>query len=171
GEEEARTAARLSLGSLGRALGFLAADDEEHGPLDQLRRRAFQIVRAALEPGRTHVLAMDYPPAKARLLLALFGFVEEWLRDLAALLAGAPEGVIHADAAQALEALGKKAGVQPGRVPASLAELERARELARGNVNPQLVVGSLARGLRRALVGSGRVGPTRSAPAPTPSRP
>ena len=55
----------------------------------------------------------------------------------------------------AAEAVSRTAGgaVHPADAGRALAVVERARELARGNVNPQLLVTALTQELRRALLG------------------
>jgi len=152
----------LSQGSPGRALGFLPVADER-GPLDRLRRRAYELVTAALKPGAAvgYGLALGYPPAGARGLVDLFDFVEEWLRDLAAVAAGAPGTVLNHDALAELEKRVREAGIAPFSAADAFASVERARELAWANVNPQLVVVGLIRDLRAALHG----GVTEGAPA------
>jgi len=154
-EVDAKTAewaAALSQGSPGRALGFLP-EAEERGPLDRLRRRAYEVVTAALSPGAAqgYGLALDFPPAGARGLVDLFDFVEEWLRDLAAVASGASPAVLNHDAASELEKRVREAHVSPVAVAAAFGSVDRARELAWANVNPQLVVGGLVRELRAAL--------------------
>lgn len=155
-ELEAKTsawAARLSQGSPGRAMAFLP-DGSDPGPLESLRRRAFEIVTGATtqSPSAGYRLAASFPPARARQLVDLFTFVEEWLRDLAAAAAGADDLVINHDALSRLKKHADGAGIIPSRVPDAFPAVERARELARGNVNPQLVVSGLVRDLRRALL-------------------
>ncbi|MBM4182692.1 MAG: AAA family ATPase [Gemmatimonadetes bacterium] len=152
GAKEADWAAGLSQGSIGRALGFLP-EGGEPGPLEKLRRQAFEIVAATDGPRAStgHVLALGFPPAGARTLVELFGFVEEWLRDLAAIASGARETVIHRDALAELDRLAAKGDLVPYRVATAFSQVERARELAVANVNPQLVVGSLVRELRHSL--------------------
>lgn len=153
---DARTAAALAQGSIGRAVGFLPGEDDDgkpvRGELDLVRREAFSVLRAALgSSGQAHALALSYPPAGARKLLTLFQFLEEWLRDLGAVAVGAESAVFNVDALGALRDLAHASGFAPRRIPDSLTALERARELARGNVNPQLVMGSLVRSLRAEL--------------------
>ena len=152
GPKEAAWAARLGQGSPGRALAFLP-DGEELGPLEKERRRAYEIVAAALAdgPGAGYELAVGFPPAGARALLELFSFVEAWLRDLAAVSSGADDRVFNHDATERLRRHVAAATVSPARLPDAFACVERARELARGNVNPQLVVSGLVRDIRRAL--------------------
>jgi DNA polymerase-3 subunit delta' len=145
-------AADLSQGSPGRAFGFLP-EDGEPGPLEQLRRRALDLVVTAAtgEVSAGYAQAISFPPAGARRLVDLFAFVEEWLRDLGATAAGAEDRVFNLDAAQKLRDCVQAASISAVDVPAAFAAVERARELARGNVNPQLVVNGLLRDLRRAF--------------------
>jgi DNA polymerase-3 subunit delta' len=146
-------AATLSMGSPGRALGFLPDDDGERGPLEALRRRAFDLVMAATEGGVSagYSTAISFPPSGARRLLDLFAFVEEWLRDLGATAAGAEDRVFNLDALSHLQKHVRARSISAVHVPTAFAAVERARELARGNVNPQLVVSGLVREMRRAF--------------------
>lgn len=147
-------AAALGQGSIGRALGFLPDGDSAPGPLEALRREALGIVEAALAEGRgpAFTLALSQTSSRARSLVELFSFVEDWLRDLAAVASAAEESVISQDALPHLRRLAAaRGGLDPSAVASALPALEEARELARGNVNPQLVVSGLLRRLRRAL--------------------
>lgn len=148
----ARWAAGLGQGSIGRALGFLPEGDEP-GPQEALRREALTIVEAALADSVATgwSTALAYSPAGARSLVELFAFVEEWVRDVAAVAAGADESVRSQDELPRLRKLVKAAGVVPADAAAALPAVEEARELARGNVNPQLIVAGLVRRLRRSL--------------------
>lgn len=150
--ESAARAARLSQGSIGRALGFLP-DGDDPGPLEELRQQAFHLVRASLEggPGGGFAKALDFPPAKARGLLDLFLFVEEWLRDLAAAATGAGDALVNADARDYLERTVRREEVSPLAVAEAIEAVEEARFLASGNVNPQLIIAGLLRELRRKL--------------------
>jgi DNA polymerase-3 subunit delta' len=158
---EAARAASLGQGSIGRALGFLSRDGDGDGdggaPLSKMRTKALAIVEAATarDPSVGHSVALGYPPALARTLIELFAFVEELLRDLGAIAAGAEGGVFHRDLADRLQQLSERAGVTAVDVPVAFSKVERARELARGNVNPQLVVAGLIRDLRGALIARG----------------
>jgi DNA polymerase-3 subunit delta' len=157
-KDAATRAARLGEGSIGRALGFLPSDDAP-GPLEKLRVRALDIVRAALSPRRDrgYVLALSFPPANARALTELLDFVDEALRDLAALAAGATEATVYPDAASQLAPALRDVSVDPTDAARTLAVVDRYRELARGNVNPQLLVSGLIEELRRVLVRAGAV--------------
>jgi DNA polymerase-3 subunit delta' len=157
--ERAAWAASLSQGSPGRALGFLPSDgDADAGPLEQLRRRALSLVLCAMSPdlGAAFEAALSFPASGARTLVELFSFVEEWLRDLAALASGAEASVLHRDAIERLRVAMTQSGIEASDVPATFIAVERARELARGNVNPQLVVSGLLRELRSSLSPSAR---------------
>ncbi len=149
--DRAAEVARLGRGSLGRTLGFLPQDDDP-APMNELRRGAFDILTAALGQGRigSHALALSYPPAGARGLLDLFQVLEEWVRDLSAVLAGAD--AFHHDTKDVLAKVAERSRIDARRVPGALGAIERARLLARGNVNPQLVVSGLVLELREALL-------------------
>ncbi len=150
--ETARWAAALGQGSIGRALGFLP-DGDDPGPQEALRREALKIVEAALADTRAAgwSAALGYAPTRARTLVELFAFVEEWLRDVAAVAAGSEESVRSRDFLPHLRKLVTDAGVEAADAAAALPAVEEARELARGNVNPQLIVSGLVRRLRRTL--------------------
>jgi DNA polymerase-3 subunit delta' len=157
-EKTALWAAELGQGSIGRSLGFLP-DGDEPGPLEALRRQALELVESALTPGRAagFTRALGYAPAGARSLVELFAFVEEWLRDVAAVAAGAEDRILNRDVLARLRTLVTRAGVVSADAAATLPALEEARELARGNVNPQLIIAELIRRLRRGLVPPRRV--------------
>ena len=146
-------AAALGQGSIGRALGFLPQAQDEPGPLEALRRDALAIVEAALADGRGPAFAVAHSQssARARSLVELFTFVEDWLRDLAAVASAAEENVISQDSLPHLRQLAAAKGLDASALAATLPALEEARELARANVNPQLVVSGLLRRMRRTL--------------------
>lgn len=150
--ERARWAAGLARGSIGRALGFLP-DGDDPGGLEARRREALALVEAALADGRGagFTLALEQSAREGRRLVELFAFVEEWLRDLAAVATGAEEEVMSRDALPRLRSLVTSRGLHPSAVAGTLPLLEESRELARGNVNPQLIVAELVRRLRRTL--------------------
>ncbi len=84
-------------------------------------------------------------------MLDLFEFVEAWLRDLAAVAAEAPDVVLNRDRLSDLEDRVAKSELTPYRVARAFALVDRARMLARGNVNPQLVINGLITELRGIL--------------------
>ena len=134
-------AATLSQGAIGRALGFLPEGDEK-GPLEALRRKAYVLVDAALSEGSAagYSAALSYSPAGARKLMHLFAFVEEWLRDFGAVASGAGDAVFNHDARSRLEEIVSRSGIAASDLTLAMSAVEEARELARGNVNPQLVI-------------------------------
>jgi DNA polymerase-3 subunit delta' len=151
--EAAARAARLGAGSIGRSLGFLPTEDGP-GPLEKLRQRALEVVAAALSRRRDrgYVLALSFPPANARALTELLDFVDEALRDLAALAAGAEQHTVYPDAAAQLAGPLREVTIDPTDAARTLAVVERYREMARGNVNPHLLIAGLVEDLRRVLV-------------------
>jgi DNA polymerase III subunit delta' len=154
--EAAERAALLSGGSIGRALGFLP-EDAEDGPLEQTRKSALRLVHAALSPrdAEAYLEALGFKPSGARGLMELLAFVELWLRDLGAAASGV-EGVIrNRDAESWLVRKAKERGVHPAGPSRALAAVERAREEASGNVNPQLLLAGLILEMRDALVAPG----------------
>jgi hypothetical protein len=88
----------------------------------------------------------------------LFDFVEEWLRDLAAVAAGASTSALNHDAVPELERRVGEGALAPFALAGAFVAVERARQLAWANVNPQLVVSGLVRDVRTALRGPEAVG-------------
>jgi DNA polymerase-3 subunit delta' len=142
GEEDANRAAALSGGSIGRALGFLPSHGDEPAPLDQVRRDAYRLFRTALAPGRAprFATALDHRPSGARTLLPLLDALETWIRDSAAILSGSEASIENVDAGEALKAMIGESGLHPTQLSRCLDAVDRAREEASGNVNPQLVI-------------------------------
>ena len=141
-------AAMLAQGAIGRALGFLP-DGDEKGPLEALRRKAYVLVDAALSEGSAagYSAALCYAPAGARKLMHLLAFVEEWLRDFGAVAAGAGDTVFNHDARSHLEEIVSRTGIAANDLTLAISAVEDARQLARGNVNPQLVISGLIRSI------------------------
>lgn len=150
--EQARVAARLSGGTIGRALGFLPVGDDQ-GPLEKERRDAFTLLQAALGdgPGAGFAAGLARGVTKARALLGLLEALEVWLRDLAAVAAGRPDVVVNADAVPWMTRRATAADLQPEAVARTLARLDEAALQARGNVNPQLLVAGLVTDLQKTL--------------------
>ena len=157
--EQALRAARLSRGSIGRALGFLE-NQGRTGELESIRQEAFMLVGSALagsaESGasgvrleRVYRLALGYGAGGGRTRDLLLSFVEEWLRDLAAVGAGAPDRVWNADALERLESMVERTAITVAQIMEALGDLHDARERLMENVNPQLVVYGLASSIAR----------------------
>ena len=147
---EARPAAALSRGSIGRALAFLPAAGEP-GPLEIERTRARRLLEAVLDGGvgAAAAAASKVGVSGARGLLGLFGALEEWLRDLAAVAIGAP--AFNGDAGAFLEQAVARRNIHPEGVARAVAEVEQAKHLAATNVNPQLLVYGIVRDASAAM--------------------
>lgn len=145
--DAARAAARLSGGAPGRALGYLPDGDGTEGSLEQLRRASVRLLRAALSPRRGDgwVEALNTGTSGGRAMVELLTSLEVWLRDLAAVAAGVPEQAANHDAAEWLSRQVESTGVRAEAVTRTLALVDEAALLARGNVNPQLIVADLVR--------------------------
>lgn len=155
--EAATTAALLSGGSIGRALGFLSVEgknEPEPGPLESRRREAFTILRAALSerPGPGFRAGLEQKVSGARALLGLLDALEVWLRDLATVVSGVPERAVNQDAVPWMTRRTKETGITPDRVARSISRVDEAALHARGNVNPQLLVVGLVADLRALLL-------------------
>lgn len=150
-----RLAARLSEGSIGRALGFLPGKGEE-GALGALRHDGFELLEAATAespvPALRAAIATGAGGARGEFLDRL-DFLSLWIRDLAAVAAGAHELVVNFDQIDALDRLAARLPAAGRGAPDALRVLDEARGLARSNVNPQLMLASVLRAIGRALNG------------------
>jgi DNA polymerase-3 subunit delta' len=152
---DARLAARLSQGSIGRALAFLPRGGEP-GPLEAARQRGRELLAAALapQPVDRFTAALATPPAGARATLTdLLDSLALWIRDLGATLDGAPECVVNVDATDFLQSLSRQARAGGRGVPEALRSLDLTRGLTRSNINPQLALAGLLREIRSAFIG------------------
>ena len=151
----AHRVAQLGRGSIGRALGFLP-DGDDPGPLEQIRQKAFRLLNVAAAPdaGSVYHHALEFQSVRGRGLMALLDLLEDALRDLSATAAGATDRVISSDTIEFLERIQSERDIHPVSIAEAFARLEEAKEMAAGNVNPQLVVAGLLTGIREALNGS-----------------
>jgi len=157
--EAASRAAALGEGSIGRALGFLPREGSGgDGALEELRQEARALLAASLAPGRGERfgLAMLQSATGARGLLDLLSSLETWLRDLAAAAVGAQGAIINQDGAEWLAGISRTRGIQPEGVERARHAVDRARVMASGNVNPQLLMAGLLRELSDHLVPESR---------------
>jgi DNA polymerase-3 subunit delta' len=156
-ESEARALAASCEGAIGRALRMLPSGGGA-GSYQKLRETGRELLAAALadSDAARYAAANAVAPAGARgdftsglEALAL------WLRDLMAIAAGAGDALAYAGNGD--EALLRKWAARPGLhaegVAASIIKVQEAQELAAGNVNPQLILVDLLRGLRNELTG------------------
>lgn len=150
---DADRVARLAQGAIGRALGYLP-DGDEPGPLDAVRIQAREFLAAAAsgQAARRLTLAHATAPAAAR---GVFSDVLDqlvlWLRDVAAVASGAETAVLNSDALPFLQEVGQRLPNAGSGVPNAVRAVERSRELAAGNVNPQLLTASLLHSIHQAL--------------------
>ena len=141
--ETALRAARLAQGSPGRALSFLPQDGAP-APTEQRRTAALDWLEAALElrPDRRYAAAHAERPAGARGPFSdTLAFLTVWLRDLAAVAAGAERHLVDADSLDRLRTLAGR--IRAENVPVAIQEVEAARDEGRINANPQLTLAGL----------------------------
>jgi DNA polymerase III subunit delta' len=152
----AASLARLARGSLGTALAFLPADRGEPGPLEALRRQAREWLDAALD-GRAEVRlgrALGQAPAGARGAFAeTLPFLTLWIRDLAAVAAGAEELVCNADDLEWLRGAVSRAPDCLAGAAGAIEAAEAVGTWTQINVNPQLALAWLLRATGERLRG------------------
>jgi hypothetical protein len=146
--------ASISGGSIGQALRLLPGAGGE-GSLRKQRQMGRSLLQAATSASSADRLAAAnaVPPAGAR--GEFTGSLEAlglWLRDLMAVAAGAPDALAYTDDAAFLDGIVARGGVDAGSVASALMRVREARELAQGNVNPQLILADLLRGIRADLL-------------------
>lgn len=151
--DHATRAARISQGSIGRAMGFLPVKSEA-GPLDEIRTEARALLDAALAGSAAPRLAaaLGQSPAGAR---GSFSDILEdltlWLRDLAAAATGADDVIVNTDAADWLKNMAARHPSAAAGVPSALREVEATLQLTQLNINPQLALAGLLRRLHKSL--------------------
>lgn len=151
---EAERVAAISGGSIGQALRLLPGAGGE-GSLRKQRQTGRALLQAATSASSADRLAAAnaVPPAGAR--GEFTGSLEAlglWLRDLMAVAAGAPDALAYTDDAAFLDGIVARGGVDAESVASALMRVQEARDLAQGNVNPQLILADLLRGIRRDLL-------------------
>ena len=155
--KQARLAARLSQGSIGRALAFLP-DDGEPGALEALRVDARELLAAATSPNPAARLtaAHGIAPSGARgAFLDTLDFLTIWVRDLAAAAEGADDLIVNADSLKWLKDLAARSPGAAAGAAAAVHKIEATRGLTTFNINPQLALAGLLRELHDAL-GNGK---------------
>ena len=158
--DDARRAAHLGRGSIGRALGFLP-HGEDPGPLETLRAQAFELLTAAsgTDAGAVYRKSLELGTTRSRGLMPLFELLEDALRDLSATSTRTSEvpiseSLINTDQEESLERIRDGRDIHPVMVTRAFRHLEEAKELVAGNVNPQLIVAGLLTGIREELIGN-----------------
>lgn len=148
GAEEATRVAAAAGGAIGRALRLAPSGESSASPFATRREAGRQLLLAALStsPVLRLAAAHDRPPAGARgEFIAEMEAFSEWLRDLLALASGASEAVRDLDARKLLERVLAKHPVSPLAVARAIVHVGTARQLAMGNVNPQLITADMLR--------------------------
>ena len=137
----AMKAATLSQGSIGSALGHL----ETEGVPAAERDRSLEFLRAATDGrrGDSYKAALTFGPGGARGLLGLLAALQLWIRDLGAAGLGRDDRVVNADELPFLKETARRLQLTPHRVAMAVGQVEAARMLALGNVNPQLFISAL----------------------------
>ena len=151
---QAAEVARGAQGAIGRALRLIPSGNTP-GPLQRQRDagRALLLAATADSPAARLGAANAIPPAGARgEFTTSLDALTQWLRDLLAVAAGAPEEIAFPGDHAVLAGIVERRGVEPQAVASALLRVQDARELAAGNVNPQLILAELLRGIRRDLL-------------------
>jgi DNA polymerase III subunit delta' len=153
---DARTAARLAGGAIGRGLAFLPVKGEP-GPLEEIRQAARALLESALDSSAAPRLAaaLAESPAGARGNFSdMLAFLTVWLRDLAAAGTGARDVIVNADAADWLVQLAGRHPTAAAGVPDAIREVEGAVQLTQLNINPQLALAGVLRRIHCHLTGA-----------------
>lgn len=145
-------AARLAQGSIGRALAFLV-DPGEEGSLEMLRVQARDMLEAATgEPRQRVAAALAQRPAGARGAFSdVLQLLIVWIRDLAAVTAGAEDRIVNVDAGPALQDLARRFPNAHVAAPEAIRLVDEALALSRINANPQLTLNWLLGSINRTL--------------------
>jgi DNA polymerase-3 subunit delta' len=125
------------------------------GPLERQRQagRALLLAATADQPTARLAAALAEAPTGGRGEFS--GTLEAfslWLRDLMAAASGAEDLVVNGGDVAMLSQVVRRRDIRPPGVGRALDRVQRAAELASGNVNPQLILADLLRGVRRDLL-------------------
>ena len=143
--QDASRAAERSRGAIGRALDFLPSEGPEN-PLQLQHHQAGELLECILSSNPTARFAKAHgqQPTGARGdFLGVLDALAEWLRDLLAVVASAPEQVPQADRRAMLQQMVARGLPSPIAVAESIRRVGEYRSLASGNVNPQLILAEL----------------------------
>ncbi|HEX2094832.1 MAG TPA: hypothetical protein VHG28_20705 [Longimicrobiaceae bacterium] len=151
---EAERIAVLSAGAIGQALRLLPSGSEP-GPLERQRQagRALLLAAVAEAPEARLAAALAEAPWGGRGEFS--GTLESlalWLRDLLATATGATEHLVNAGDGEMLSQVVRRRDIRPLGVGRALERVYAAVDLAGGNVNPQLILADLLRGVRADLL-------------------
>jgi DNA polymerase III subunit delta' len=161
---EADRIARAAQGSIGRALRLLPRGSDT-GEAARTRSRGRDLLLAAISSGEVprFATAQAQAPTGGR-----GEFTQElealgsWLRDLAAVAAGAEAQVPDEEALGTLRRAVQHYSIHPLSAATAAERIEPALELARGNVNPQAIIATLLARIREDLGVPGNTEPPRT---------
>jgi DNA polymerase-3 subunit delta' len=145
--DRAALIARLSAGSIGRALAF-AGESGADGPYEIARHYAREWLAAACDPRHSgrYSAAFAQSPAGARGgFTTNLQFLILWLRDLGAVAAGADETVTNTDAVDWLRKVATHLPYAAAGAGLAIQDVERVLQLTQNNINPQLALNALLR--------------------------
>lgn len=151
GPADAERISVLARGAVGRAIR-LATEDEEGGGS---RAAARELLIAALSAGAVprYAAAGAQRPFGGRGGFAeLLDALAEWLRDLLAVASGAQDEVADPGALELLRRAVERRSVHPLGVASAIERVARAQLWAQGNVNPQMILADLLRGMQTDLL-------------------
>jgi DNA polymerase-3 subunit delta' len=151
---DAERAAAIAAGAIGKALRLLPGAGGA-GVLQRQRDAGRALLQAATSASAADRLAAANAVAPAGARGDFTGTLEAlslWLRDLMAVAAGAQDALAYTDDVALLQGIVSRGRVQAEGVASALLRVQEARDLASGNVNPQLIVADLLRGMRGDLV-------------------
>lgn len=140
-------------GAIGRALRS-AAELERPGELHRHREAGKALLSAIVADAETPryaaALATSGTGGRGEFQQTLAALAR-WLRDLLATATGAPTPAADAADARFLSQIVQRRQIAPGALARGILRIEEAKQLAAGNVNPQLLAASLLREIRRDL--------------------
>ena len=144
--------ARRARGSVRRAVELARAAGEGAGERRQAAGRELLLAAVADGPVPRLAAANERKPFGARTDLVFeLEALAEWLRDLLATASGAEHQLSDPGGLPILKRIVAQRGVSPEGVLRSIDRVDAARELALGNVNPQLIVATLLSDLQQDL--------------------
>lgn len=157
--DEAASLAAVSEGAIGRALRLVPSAGGA-GALRRQREAGRELLAAALADAEAPRFAAASAVAPSGARGEFSGTLEAlglWLRDLMAVSAGAADALAFTAEGDAgwLRSMAERPGLRPEGVAAAIMRVRDAQDLAGGNVNPQLILAGLLRGIRRELSGEG----------------
>jgi DNA polymerase III subunit delta' len=157
GRAEAEGVAAVADGAPGKALRMLPGAGGA-GALQKQRETGRALLLAAVDDAESARFAAAHAVAPAGARGDFSGSLDAlalWLRDLMAVSSGAADHAAYAGDAALLRRLADRPGVRPERIATAILKVQEGRELAGGNVNPQLILASVLRGVRGQLRGVG----------------